>query len=163
MNGYFLLVDASETYRDKIWPMGHFHPNEIIFVDDIKPFKVFAYWYKSVYKTLRKYPESERDFYLKLFGLIDEERVNTQKWRKWNQLSFGVCWRATFAVGLLEGKRVLSLPNFDDAINYWKMPIVQDIWQYLLTQGYIILVSAEKSSWLRESQYQVVISEEKQI
>lgn len=151
MNNYhFELVGKNEAYKSQIWPMGRFDLNEIVFIGDTNPFKIFVFWYQPVLKTLQKYPENERNFYLTLLGLSDDERVMRQPWRSWNQLGFGVCWRATLAVGLLEKKRIISLPNFDFATKYWALPLSQDIWQYLQEQGYIVLVPSDTSSWLVE-------------
>jgi hypothetical protein len=157
-DGYFQLVSEVEAHRDGVWPMGSFDPRRIVFVDDIRPFRIIAKRYRAIRRTFNRYSANERDAVFSTLGLVDEERVTTQYKRRWNQLGFGVRWRATLASGLLQGKRVISLPNYDFAIRYWTMPVVQDIWRHLLEQGCVVLVSRAQSLWLEGKPYPVKVS-----
>jgi hypothetical protein len=156
MNGYFKIIEENEKYEESIWPIGIYKKPEIILVGSIKPFKIFWRYYQRISDTFNKYPIDERNYYFHLLGLTDDERVTTQPLRTWRQLSFGVCWRATLAAGLLEKKRIISIPNYGFAQQYWKLDIVQNVWNYLLEEGYIILVSVENAIWIKLNLYPLI-------
>ena len=155
MNGYFQLVDETQVHKDSIWPKADFAEDQIVFVGDKAPFKVSGLWYQKLQSTFRKYPEIQRDLFLNLVGLDNDERVIAPHSRRWGQISFGVCWRATLAVGLLDGKTIFSLPNYKDFAHYWANPSAQSIWEYLMGHGQIVLVSRTQSAWLDKLRFSV--------
>jgi hypothetical protein len=156
MNGYFKLIGENEKFEDSIWPIGIYKKPEIIMVGNIKPFRIIWHYYRRISVTFNKYPEKERDFYFQLLSLTDDERITSQPLRTWRQLSFGVCWRATLAAGLLEKKRIISIPNYGFAKRYWELNVVQNVWNYLLEQGHIILVSIENAAWIKLNSYPLI-------
>jgi hypothetical protein len=153
MAGYFQRIALDEPHRDGIWPVGKMLSEQICFVSDITPFKTWL-GYQSIIKTFSRYNDEKSNEILNIMSLNSEPRIREHK-RTWDQLGFGVKWRATMAVGLLSGKKAFSLPNFESVIQYWQMPITQTVWKYLMENGCVVLVSADKSAWLTETDYLV--------
>jgi hypothetical protein len=155
MNGYFQIVDETQAYKASIWPKAGFSEDQIVFVGDKEPFKIWGLWDQRIQSTFGKYPEAQRDFFLNLVGLNDDERVIAPHSRRWRQISFGICWRATLAIGLLDSKMIFSLPNQKDFAHYWLVPGAQSVWEYLMDHEKVVLVSRSQSAWLDELRYSV--------
>jgi hypothetical protein len=153
MAGYFQRIALDEPHKDGIWPVGKMPSEQICFVSDITSFKTWL-GYQSIVQTFSPYNDEKSNEVLNVLGLTNQLDIRKHK-RTWDQLGFGLNWRATMAVGLLTGKTVFSLPNFEFVFVYWQLPITQTVWKYLMENGCVVLVSADKSSWLTETDYLV--------
>ncbi len=77
MNGYFQIVGEEQSHKHSIWPVGNFREDQILFVGDTSPFKLWGRLYRWVSATFQKYPQAQRDPVLSLMGLDKEPRVTT--------------------------------------------------------------------------------------
>lgn len=156
MTGKVDIVSSnSKMYKDK-WPIGNYSVKEILFAGDLTPFKNL-FGYRKIYNSFKSFELSEQKELLESLHLLDNERIfnnySLNRDRKWNTLGFGTSITATIAYGILNNKKIISIPANQKISLVYKNSYWISVWDYLISKGYTIIVAAKDSDWVNEYKY----------